>query len=221
MKHLKKFLFTALTVFAVFMIGMQEIHTEAALPAVPNDSFNASYSTYSKQVTVEVGEGYDKYEVELYNSNMKLATRDECYSYAFFKVRLNKLYYYRVRGLNYERETGSYVPATEWSAYKAIWTPNKNAVSVKLASKTSKNVLIKVPKVAGIKNYTLYMSSKRDSGYKKVGVIKPGKTKVVSKLKGKTFAYYTNYYYKLVPKVKKAVSTSPVIGYFYISKTYR
>lgn len=215
MKHLKKFLFTALTVFAVSFVCMPGMQAEAATP--PANSFYLAYmSSDMKSASIQVDykeDGINGFEVELCNANLQHVATDTCSFYASFDgLKKNKLYYYRVRGLDYD------TPVTDWSVYKAFFTPN---VKANLASKTSKTVVIKPPKIAGIKNYTLYMSTKRDSGYKKVGVIKPGKSKAVSKFKGKAFAYYANYYYRLVPKLKKSASVSPFIGYFYITRTYR
>lgn len=44
-----------------------------------------------------------------------------------------------------------------------------------------------MPKVKGVKKFTLYMSTKSDKGYKKVKKVKPGKTVVISKFKNKAF----------------------------------
>lgn len=63
----------------------------------------------------------------------------------------------------------------------------------------SRKVKIKTPKVAGIKNYKIYMSTKKNSGWKKIKTLKPGKAITISRFKGKSFKYYKNYYYKIVP----------------------
>lgn len=43
------------------------------------------------------------------------------------------------------------------------------------------------------------MSTKKNSGWKKIKTLKPGKAITISRFKGKSFKYYKNYYYKIVP----------------------
>lgn len=218
MKHLKKSLLTVLTVFTLFMVGAHGMEAKAA--TIPNDRFSASYSEYTKKITVGVVSQNDRYEVALYNAKGALVGNSQCSTYAFFNVKLNKLYYYQVRGLDYDSQTRAYVPATDWSARKAICTLKYK--SIKPAAAGNKKVRFKAPKITGVKKYTLYMSTNKDKGFKKAGTIKPGKTLTISKCKGKAFKYYKHYFYKIVPVLKKkAAEAAPYQNGFYLTRTYR
>lgn len=58
---------------------------------------------------------------------------------------------------------------------------------------------IKTPKIAGIKNYKIYMSLKKNGGWKKIKTVIAGKAVTVSKFKGKALKKKQNYYYKIIP----------------------
>ena len=112
----------------------------------------------------------------------------------FFDLKKNQLYYYRVRATAYDYTQKKYVPVSDWSYGYGI---NTAICKVKLSGKKIK---IKVPKVKGVKKFTLYMSTKSDKGYKKVKKVKPGKTVVISKFKNKAFKNGKYYYYNVVSK---------------------
>lgn len=220
MKRIKKSLLTLLSVFTLFLLCTQGMQVKAA-SAPPAKSFYLDYLNTKnfKSASIEVNyeeSGITSYEVGLYNASKKLVKTKICKSYASFSgLKKNRLYYYRVRGLDSGR-----VPVTGWSVYRAFTTMG---VTPKLVSNASRTISFKAPKISGVKSYTLYLSDKSNTkGFKKVGTIKPGKTIKVSKFKGKAFVYYKDYYYKIVPNLKKKASTTDaLIGYFYISRTYR
>lgn len=217
MKHLKKSLLTVLTVFTLFMVGTHGMEAKALAPAPPESCF--SISSLSSSLTTayfSVEYGSDRVEVSLCDANLNQLQTTTCYASASFTgLKKNKLYYYRIRGLMYSN--GTYTPVTEWSAYKAFATPKPK---IKLTSKKSKTVSIKIPKIAGVKKYNVFLSTKKDKGYKKIKSIKPGKTFKISKFKGKAFKFYANYYYRISPVLKKAATTAPLTGYFLLRRYY-
>lgn len=95
--------------------------------------------------------------------------------------------------INYD--TDSYDPYTPWSNSVYFSTAQ---YKLKQVGKTKK-AKITTPKVAGISKYTVYMSLKKNGGYKKVKTVKAGKSITVSKFKGKALKAKKNYYFKFVP----------------------
>lgn len=151
-------------------------------------------------------------EVQLCDQNGTPIASSRNITYATFSLTKNRLYYYRLRGLQYDYTQGAYVPVTEWSNSVAFTTAQ---YKVKKVGK-SLRVKIKTPKVPGIKNYTIYMSYRKDGGWKKLKKVKAGKAIVGSKFKGKSFKYYKNYYYKIVPN-----KGTYYIGGFYFYRSFR
>ena len=74
-------------------------------------------STKKASLTIEVNSsGVYRYQVQLLNYNKKkVVATDECSLYAFFTLKKNQLYYYRVRATSYNYSTGQYVPVSNWS----------------------------------------------------------------------------------------------------------
>ncbi len=107
-----------------------------------------------------------------------------------------------------------------WSAFKNI-VPQPIVKSAKL--KSGNAVKITWKKVKGASKYVVYMSKKEKSGYKKITTLSSKKTSyTVKKFKGKKFAKYKNYYYKIVTKTKKYGSSAKnYYNGFYIYNRYR
>ncbi len=166
-------------------------------------------STKKASLTIEVNSsGVYRYQVQLLNYNKKkVVATDECSLYAFFTLKKNQLYYYRVRATSYNYSTGQYVPVSNWSYGYGI---NTGVCTVKLSGK---KVRIKTPKVKGVKKFTLYMSTNRTKGYKKIKTVKSGKTITVSRFKKKSFKKYKDYYYY----ISSAKKQSKFVHSFYIS----
>ena len=71
---------------------------------------------------------------------------------------------------------------------------------------------IKKAKFKGIKSFTLYMSKKRATGYKKYKKVKPGTTVTISSFKKKKFRTAKDFYYiKIVPNLTKKVSSDTYV----------
>ena len=79
----------------------------------------------------------------------------------------------------------------------------------------TKRFIIKIPKKAkfkGIKSFTIYMSKKKDTGYKKYKKVKPGTTVTISSFKKKKFKTAKDFYYiKIVPNLTKKVSSDTYV----------
>ena len=75
-------------------------------------------------------------------------------------------------------------------------------------------------KIKGASGYTVYVSTKRNSGYKKVASVKGSKSSVtVKKLKGKKFKSSKTYYVYIVAKKKAGgVTYTTGVNYTYIAK---
>ena len=85
----------------------------------------------------------------------------------------------------------------------------------KYLNNNTKRFIIKIPKKAkfkGIKSFILYMSKKRDTGYKKYKKVKPGTTVTISSFKKKKFRTAKDFYYiKIVPNLTKKVSSDTYV----------
>lgn len=174
------------------------------------------YSKSSKKASLTIGvtsnsSNYYYYEVQLLDyTKKKVVAQSTCASYAFFDLKKNQLYYYRVRATVYDYTQGGYVPVSDWSYGHGI---NTAVCTVKLSGK---NVKIKVPKVKGVKKFTLYMSTNSKKGYKKVKKVKPGKAVVVSKFKKKSLKKGKYYYYNIASNKNQ----SRLVHSFYIYTRY-
>lgn len=152
----------------------------------------------------------------------------------------NVNYRYTRSDSNYGSKTGkevtSYIDAKLNTAYTAkvrLFVSMKDASKTKIYSEWSTPVMLipqpvvtgkrydtraemKWTKIAGVKNYTVYASAKKDKDYKKVATTKSTKytiTKVNGKKmkKGKTYYYYV----KANAKVNGKSYSSPFMNYYY------
>lgn len=215
MKNLKKLLYAMACFLMVLTVTTNPLKADAAtLKGTCEPVYKAAQNAIIFTVSFD-----SKVEIELTNSKGKVIDTKVCSSSAYFgDVTKNKIYFYRVRAVEYDRATEKYVGTTKWSAKKAICTAN---YSVTLVSKEKRIVRFKFPKVTGVKSYTLYMSTDSlTSGFKKVKTIAPGKTFTTSTFGGSTFQYYKNYYYKIVANLKNGTSAYKYTNGFYLYKTY-
>lgn len=158
------------------------------------------YDSSSKKATVYIqttSSSYYRYQVQLLNYTKKKVLATEYGSYISFNLKKNQLYYYRVRATSYDYSTGQYVPVSNWSYGYGI---NTGICSIKLSGK---KVKIKTPKIKGIKKLTLYMSTNKQKGYKKVKTVKAGSTVTLTKFNKKAFKKYKDYYYYVVSTKKQ------------------
>lgn len=152
-------------------------------------------------------------EVQLRDRNGKVLKTNRNITYSSFSLSKNKLYSFRFRRVEYSYTSKTYVPYTNWSNSMSFSTDKHKVSQVG----KSRKFRIKTPKVAGIKNYKIYMSTKKNGGWKKVKTVKAGKSVVISKFKGKSLKYHKYYYYKIVPNKGKTTWSSYVYLYKYIT----
>lgn len=190
----------------VKMMGAPEFAIHYINPAKTSASFAIDYSH---------GMGWTR--IGIFDVKGRLVTYDDALSYATVTgLKPNQLYYYRAQSIN-----SSGVSTSGWSSAKAFVTLKDKKLKLK-AVKNKRAFTVQVPKLAGIKNYTVYVSRNRDKGYKKVATIKPGKKVTISKFKKKPLGFGKQYYVKITLKTKKNVTCgNNFIGYVYFYRTYR
>lgn len=199
MKKLTKIFAVAMVVLMAFSIQMP---VSAAEKATTTEGVWAKI-TYLDSQYVEMT-CYDKidedFEIQLHDYKGKLIDSDSgVYGFYFF-VNKNKLYSFRIRGIKADYENAiedeiPYVPYTPWSNSVYFTTAEYKTAQVK----KSKKIKVTVPKVAGISNYKVYMSLKKNSGFKKVKTLKSGKSTTVTKFNKKALKAKKTYYFKFVP----------------------
>lgn len=200
-------------------IGDADAENKVQTMAVPNfavsyissDKTSASFSiayNYNGQVT----------RIGVFDANDRLVAYDDAFSYATVTgLRKNQVYYYRAQTLSDLNGT----PTSGWSEPKAFVTATDNKFKFK-GIKNKKACSIKVPKIAGVKNYTVSMSTKGDKGFKKVKTLKPGKKLTMTKFKKKAFKTGKTYYIRIQVKTKKNITCGNYYqGYVYFYRTLR
>lgn len=165
-----------------------------------NFALNAAYSDGTVDFAVNRPANATKVELEIYNAKNKKIAKRTMYKYSD-SIKISKAmgYKYRVRAYYTNNSTGKNYYG-RWSGYRYFANPNATI-------KASKNTIkAYIKKGTGISSYTVYVSTKRDSGYKKVKTVKVGKKSkytVTAKKYGKKKIKGPKYYYvKVVPKVK-------------------
>jgi hypothetical protein len=121
---------------------------------------------------------------------------------------LGTFYKYRVRTY-INTESGKIY--SKWSDYKYIGNPKNVTIN-----KSGKKLKVSWSKASGATSYTVYVSTKSDTGYKKVGTVSAKKRSIViSKYKNKSLKKGTKYYVRVVSNVKvgkKTYSTEVVFN---------
>ncbi len=132
-------------------------------------------------------------------------------------IKDNKVYYFRIRPVYVDNGTRYYVGP--WSGYKAICTVK---LKTKLLKKSKLSEKVVLPNVRGVKNAKILISKKKDSGYKKVKTLKPGKSYVITKCGKNKLKKYITYYLKASVKLKDNVPCESVYyNTFRIYTVYR
>lgn len=156
------------------------------------------FSLSSNQVGIAfINSGTKSFEIQLRNNKGRIlnkiyATSSNPRTYCVFDISKDKLYSYRIRGVSFN---GVPAPTTKWSNSVYFTTANYKITQVG----NGKRFKIKTPKVTGIKNYKIYMSLKKNGGWKKIKTVTAGKEVIISKFKGKALKKKQNYYYKIIP----------------------
>lgn len=203
MKKMKKSLM--LVVAAMAFCFMLSFSTKASA-----DSIGISGGKLYFDLTYHSGYGY---QVQILSKAKKKISTKTVSSYASFSVKKNKIYYYRVRLVR--DPYGDRTAASDWTKARPVATIKSYKISA-----PSRKLKIRVPKYKGI-TYNIYMSTKKSSGYKKIKTLKPGKSYTISKYKGKKFALYKTYYYKITPVYKKRKSVISYAGSVRFYRVYK
>ncbi len=190
----------------VKMMAVPEFAIHYINPAKTSASFAINYSH---------GMGWTR--IGIFDVKGRLVAYDDALSYATVNgLKPNQLYYYRAQSIG---DNGA--PTSGWSAAKAFVTLKDKKIKLK-AVKNKRAFTVQVPKLSGIKNYTVSVSRSRDKGFKKVKTIKPGKKVTINRFKKKPLGFGKYYYVKVTLKTKKNVTCgNNFIGYVYFFRTYR
>lgn len=177
------------------------------LPTLPTKVTGLSCTYFSPDVSKgyanfqidknTVADGY-QYEIYAYNGKKKLTSGYVSkYSYNLFGVETSKIkkrQYYKIRVRGYVNTTDNKKKYGKWSSYANFARCSGSDVSAKL---TGKRIKVSWKKVGGATNYTVYMATKYNGKYKKVGTTK--KTSLTIKQQVKSG---NNYYLRIVPNRK-------------------
>lgn len=200
-------------------------NTEASvmMTDVTDQNFAPYYKTDS-EICYQVAVPYDVTGVQvfLYNYQGKQVSMQTVTSAPYgtvvrnvkFKIAKNLAYTIRVRSYLTVNGTTIYGTLSKARAFTTL-TNLKIKYKYSYASgKKSYTVIIpKAKKARGIKNFTIYMSKKRDTGYKKVKTAKLGKNVKISKFKGRAIKTSQTYYFKIVPNLKSKVKSDIIYRY--------
>ena len=179
---------------------------------VTKDYFALSSYPYNNTASFKVVVPQDVSGVQLRLYNYK--GKQIAYKNVDFNIKKNQAYY--VRAVSYITVNGQTTYGT-LSSPRAFVNLNRKAFKskTKYLNNNTKRFIIKIPKKAkfkGIKSFTLYMSKKRDTGYKKYKKVKPGTTVTISSFKKKKFRTAKDFYYiKIVPNLTKKVSSDTYV----------
>ena len=180
--------------------GLKVLPTKVT--GVKNTAFNSYSNTASfSWNTMESADGYQYYIYD--NSNKKIASGTRAYNYlSITSNKLKKSQFYHIKVRSFVRVANNKVKYGSWSDYKYFARSPYQKVTAKVSGKKIK---LTWNKVTGANNYTVYVSTKPDSGYKKVATVKKTSTTIqkygkVSLKSGKT------YYIRIVANKKVKVN---------------
>ena len=180
--------------------GTAEVNTTPASISKKNFALDYVYQDGTAEFAVNKPAHATKVELEVYNAKNKRIAKKTMSKYSG-KIKLSKgmAYKYRVRSYYNNKEKGKNYYG-KWSSYRYFGNTNAKIKSAKKAVKVS------IKKGTGFSSYTVYISTKQNSGYKKVKTFKVGKksqyTTTIKKYGKKKIKGGTYYYVKVVPKVK-------------------
>ncbi|MCR5271921.1 MAG: hypothetical protein K6E13_02945 [Lachnospiraceae bacterium] len=185
-------------------LGWQYVNTTPKKISTSDFDIDSVYSTL-KKVSFFTNKDSDMTgtQLQLYKGKKKVKTlKYSSTSSESVKIKTNAVYKYRVRAYytNTNTQKTYYGP---WSSYKYFDCPSLTY------SRSSRYVKVKLKKVSNVKSYTIYVSTKYSSGYKKFKTVTVSKTKTVkiNKYNKKALKKGKTYYVKIVPNIKKGSKT--------------
>lgn len=157
--------------------------TPTKITGVENTAFYpASNAAYFEWKKANAANGY---EYIIYDNSKKKIYSGSCTSSASLRVSTNKLkkeQFYQIKVRGYVNLSNNKKAYGEWSDVLYF----AKDPSYKLSVKTSKKkIQLNWKKVKGASNYTVYISDKQNSGYKKVGTYNSKKTSATIRKFGK------------------------------------
>lgn len=184
-------------------------------------STGASFSMERADFTWTKLADVDGYEYVIKNSSGAVVESNTTYSNSCYaKVVKNKVCTIQVRAYqfaNYDRTKKFYGPASDL----CYFVPQPSAKGGKKSNKITSGGKMKLKwnKISGASSYTVYVSKKSSSKFKKLKTTK--KTSVtLSKFKGKKFKNNTDYHFYIIAnkKVGKTTIKSPKVKYWTINR---
>lgn len=161
------------------------------------------YVGISVQTPSDQYSAYGSYQVQviIYNHNKKPIQSYNAYSYASFNLPTNRLYYYRTKLIYKAYGSDSYIDASGYSNYIAFTCSKVKSRTKYSWGNGRKKVTLTIPKIKGLKKCKIYVSTKKNKGYKKVKTVKTNKKVKVTlkKFKGKSFKTGKTYYIRVMP----------------------
>lgn len=165
----------------------------------------------------------DGYEAICYNKKGKVVQKidvpeSESYSFAkinttFSKTNTQNIYYVVVKGYILINNNTKKVYGAASNKFYAVPQPKLDK-KVSLYHVDENYINVKWAKVKGATSYMIYVSTKQNSGYKKVATVKSNSYKI-TKFKGKTLNIRkTDYYFKIVTVGKFGKKTVKSKSYY-------
>lgn len=141
-----------------------------------------------------------KVDLEVYNAKNKRVATNSFYMYSnSVKLQKGMAYKYRVRAY-YTNSGNNRTYYGRWSGYRYLTVPNATL------KRGKKSIKVSIKKGTGVASYTVYISNKKDSGFKKVKTFKVGKKSkysvTIKKYGKKKLKGGSSYSVRVVPKVK-------------------
>lgn len=185
------------------------------IPAKVGNVHIANYWGSLKEVNVEWDGSLfaDGYQIQVYKNNAKKAMSNVKTSSKYVYIKnINNKSFYKVRVRAYTTVNGQ-VKYGDWSSY--TWFAQQTNVDLKFVS--SKKLKVSWNKVKGATSYTVYMSTSKNTNYKKVKTLKK-RSYTVTKFKKKKLSIKKRYYVYVVAnkKVGKNTVKSAVSQCYYL-----
>lgn len=178
------------------------IDDAVTLPDQMKNVYQDSWYRFAKSCHVRWDDlsALEGYEYQVKNASGKtVAKGTETYGYCTFKINNNQVYTFKVRGYLTFGGQKYYTAWKEINCFEQAW--------VKSISQKTGSMTIKWTKVKGATGYDIYVSTKKNSGYKKVKSVGKNATSfTLKKFNKKKISKSKNYYVYVATKKKKDTS---------------
>lgn len=202
----KLFMMALLCAVMITSIPLQKVNAV-------DKNFSITISRDAKIVSVSLPRDGQFKEVQVLNSSKKVWKTRKCSFFTSFNLKKNKAGTVRFRYIDNDGTALS-----DWSESISFATYTGNNVKKEGGKKLYASY--KLPKIKGVKKYVIYISDKKEKGYKKIKSAKPGTKVVLKTFKKKSFKYYKNYYVRIKPIVTGAKNHAVCTTGFYFRKSF-